>query len=127
MTSSMKHTSMNTMQALSVAIALALTSAAAFAQVRQATPERASPHVQLDLNHDGVIDRGEAAKAPRLAGRFDQLDTNKDGKLSADERAQMDASAVPRCRQGTARWQSISTRWTSTRTAMSIASTCRPG
>ena len=28
----------------------------------------------------------EAAKAPRLAARFDQLDQDKDGRLSADER-----------------------------------------
>lgn len=43
---------------------------------------------QLDKNGDGVIDRSEAAAAPRLAEHFDQIDTNKDGKLSADERAQ---------------------------------------
>lgn len=81
--------SMNKMQALSVAVALALTSAAVFAQAQQAAPERAMPRLQLDINHDGVIDRAEAAKAPRLAERFDQMDTNKDGKLSADERPQM--------------------------------------
>ncbi|HEY0660872.1 MAG TPA: EF-hand domain-containing protein [Lysobacter sp.] len=42
----------------------------------------------LDANRDGVVDRAEAAKVPRLAERFDSLDRNKDGRLSADERPQ---------------------------------------
>ncbi|MEO6155860.1 MAG: EF-hand domain-containing protein [Thermomonas sp.] len=83
---SMKSNPMNKLQVLSVAVALALTSAAAFAQAQQAAHQNATARVQLDLNHDGVIDRAEAAKAPRLAVRFDQMDVNKDGKLSADER-----------------------------------------
>jgi Ca2+-binding EF-hand superfamily protein len=86
---SMKDYSMKNMQVLSVAVALALTSAAAFAQVQQTTPDRAKQRMQLDVNQDGVIDRTEAAKAPKLAARFDQLDTNKDGKLSADELSHM--------------------------------------
>lgn len=81
--------SLNKMQILAVAVAVALTSAAAFAQTRQAAPVHAKPRVQLDTNKDGVIDRAEAAKAPKLLQRFDQLDKNKDGKLSADERPQM--------------------------------------
>ncbi|MFZ5635272.1 MAG: calcium-binding protein [Pseudomonadota bacterium] len=43
---------------------------------------------KLDANGDGAIDRSEAAKAPRLAERFDQLDKNKDGRIGADERPQ---------------------------------------
>lgn len=39
-----------------------------------------------DINNDGVIDRAEAAKHPRMAGKFDSLDKNKDGKLDASER-----------------------------------------
>jgi Ca2+-binding EF-hand superfamily protein len=81
--------SMKKVQVLSVAVAMALTSAAAVAQAGQAAPGRAKPRIQLDANHDGAIDRAEAAKAPKLAERFDQLDANKDGKLSADERPQM--------------------------------------
>lgn len=81
--------SMKKMQALSVAVALALGSAAVFAQAQQTAPDPAKPRLQLDANQDGVIDRAEAAKAPRLAERFDQLDTNKDGKLSADEQSRM--------------------------------------
>jgi Ca2+-binding EF-hand superfamily protein len=40
----------------------------------------------LDANHDGAIDRGEAATSPRFAARFDQLDANKDGRLTRNER-----------------------------------------
>ena len=82
-------TKMKNMRVLAVAIALALTTAAAYAQVKQAAPEHAKQRMQLDTNKDGVIDRAEAAKAPKLLERFDQLDKNKDGKLSADERPQM--------------------------------------
>ncbi len=89
MNNSMKSSSMKKMQVLAVAVALALTTAAAFAQVKQAAPDHAKQRVQLDTNKDGVIDRAEAAKMPKLAERFDQLDKNKDGKLSADERPQM--------------------------------------
>ncbi len=42
----------------------------------------------LDANGDGTIDRTEAAKSQRLAGKFDQLDRNRDGRLSAEERPQ---------------------------------------
>ncbi|WP_448135477.1 EF-hand domain-containing protein [Stenotrophomonas rhizophila] len=48
-------------------------------------PAGAPPRAKLDTNGDGVIDRAEAAKAPRLAAQFDTLDKNKDGKLSRDE------------------------------------------
>lgn len=89
MNNAMKNKTMSRLQVLSVAVALALTSAAVFAQSQQASPDRVKAHMQLDTNKDGVIDRTEAAKAPKLTARFDQLDTNKDGKLSADEIAQM--------------------------------------
>lgn len=72
-------------------LALAITAALAssFAVAQTATPAagvKAMP--RIDLNGDGMIDRAEAAKMPRLAEKFDQLDTNKDGKLSASERPQ---------------------------------------
>lgn len=73
---------------LAVALSAALVSTVAIAQ--QATPA-ATPdarHQRLDANGDGAIDKAEAAKSPRLAGKFDQLDTNHDGRLSADERPQ---------------------------------------
>lgn len=41
---------------------------------------------RLDANHDGAIDRAEAAKAPKLLERFDRLDANHDGRIGADER-----------------------------------------
>jgi len=74
---------------LAVAVAVALASAAAFAQTAT-QPTAGKPRIAIDANKDGVIDRAEAAKMPRLAEKFDQLDRNKDGRLSADERPRMD-------------------------------------
>lgn len=78
---------MNRIQLLTVALAAATVSTIAFAQ-QNATPQVESKRMTLDANNDGVIDRAEAAKHERLAGKFDQLDKNRDGKLSADERPQ---------------------------------------
>lgn len=43
----------------------------------------------LDVNHDGYIDRQEAAKSPTLQKAFDRIDADLDGRL--DEREFMDA------------------------------------
>jgi EF hand len=40
---------------------------------------------QLDLNHDGMISRAEAAGYPKLSKGFTRLDKNKDGVLSSNE------------------------------------------
>lgn len=74
-----------TQLSLALATACALVAGLAIA-APQATAPKAPAKVQIDANNDGVIDRAEAAKHPRLAERFDQLDTNKDGRLSAEER-----------------------------------------
>jgi len=84
------ETSMNR-KILYATVALALaTAGTAFAQQATGTPDapQRMHHRDLDTNNDGVIDRTEAAAAPRLAERFDQIDTNKDGKLDASERPQ---------------------------------------
>ncbi len=39
----------------------------------------------LDANHDGYIDKQEAAVSKTLANEFAKLDTNKDNKLSLME------------------------------------------
>ena len=39
----------------------------------------------IDTNHDGVIDRQEAAASKALTAEFSKLDANKDGKLSLTE------------------------------------------
>jgi hypothetical protein len=39
----------------------------------------------LDINHDGYIDKQEAAGDPKLLAQFDRLDANKDLKLSMTE------------------------------------------
>ena len=91
---------MNKMQVLAVAVSLALASAAAVAQVKQAAPDAARPRMQVDVNKDGMIDRSEAAKMPMLSQHFDTLDTNKDGKLSVEERSQMRARMGGKHRRG---------------------------
>lgn len=78
----MKHKTLFT----ALALALAATTAA-FAAEPAANPERA-PRPALDANGDGVVDRAEAAKFPRLAEHFDKLDSNGDGKLDVSERPQ---------------------------------------
>lgn len=75
---------------LAAAIVLSLFATGAFAQATQAKPERAA-RMQIDSNGDGVIDRAEAARFPRLAARFDQLDRNGDGRLEGSERPQRGA------------------------------------
>jgi Ca2+-binding EF-hand superfamily protein len=76
---------MNRIALLTLALAAAATSAVAVAQ--QAAPAHGARH-GLDANHDGAIDRAEAAKLPGFAARFDKLDRNHDGRLDADERPQ---------------------------------------
>jgi len=76
----MKH------RTLFTALAIGLMAAAgASAAEPAASPQRAAKPV-IDANGDGVIDRAEAAKFPRLAQRFDQLDRDGDGRLDASER-----------------------------------------
>ena len=76
---------------LIIALGLAMTGTAAvtFAQTAaQPAGERPARHAKLDTNGDGVIDRSEAAKAPKFAEHFDTLDANKDGRITAEERPQ---------------------------------------
>jgi Ca2+-binding EF-hand superfamily protein len=75
---------MNRIALLTLALAAAATSVVAAAQ--QSTSSARTHHASLDANHDGVIDRAEAAAHPHFATRFDQLDKDHDGRLSADER-----------------------------------------
>lgn len=71
---------------LRLAAALALMSLAAAPVALAQTSAPAQPkRMSLDSNNDGVIDRSEAAKMPRLAERFDQLDRNRDGRLDRSE------------------------------------------
>lgn len=72
--------------AVAVAACLAVGGLAIAAPQATAPKAAAAGKVKLNANNDGVIDRAEAAKHPRLAERFDALDKNKDGRLSADER-----------------------------------------
>ncbi len=69
------------------AVSLSLGAAGAFAAPADGAA-KPQPRVQLDADGDGTISRAEAAKAPRLAERFDQLDKNRDGRLDAGERPQ---------------------------------------
>ncbi len=91
---SMKIASMKRAQVLSVGVALALVSAAAFAQARQAAPDRTTQRVQLDVNKDGKLSADERSQMRgghhRGAmggghGRMMALDTDKDGRISRTE------------------------------------------
>lgn len=77
---------------LVVAVLASLTAGGAAFAAAQSDASKDAPrtHARLDANGDGVIDKAEAAKAPRLAEKFDSLDKNKDGKLDASERPQRD-------------------------------------
>jgi Ca2+-binding EF-hand superfamily protein len=63
-------------------VPLSLAALSATAQTTDAPRAR----IQLDANRDGAIDRGEAARHPRLAERFDRLDRDHDGRLERGER-----------------------------------------
>lgn len=79
---------MNKLLLMTLAVSAGLTSAMALAQVAAPPAPQARPNMpmlRMDANGDGMISKEEAAKFPRLAGKFDQIDTSKDGKLSADE------------------------------------------
>lgn len=78
----MKH------RTLFTALAIALLAAAGASAAEPATSPQRTAKATLDANGDGVIDRAEAAKFPRLAGHFDRLDRNGDGSLDASERPQ---------------------------------------
>ena len=40
---------------------------------------------QADANHDGVLTRKEAEKAPMLSNYFNDMDINQDGKVTRQE------------------------------------------
>lgn len=79
---------MKQIKVLAIALAVALVPTAVVAQDTAMAGAGAKGWTKLDANRDGVIDRAEASRMPRLAARFDQLDRNRDGRLSADERPQ---------------------------------------
>ena len=70
---------------LTLAVLTALAAGTAFAATAPASDSQTTPRAKLDSNGDGSVDRAEAAKHPRLAGKFDELDKNKDGKLTKEE------------------------------------------
>ncbi len=78
---------MNRSRLLVAAVAVVIAGAALAAPPAPSAeaPQR-RPMMKLDTNNDGVIDRAEAARHPRMAEKFDTLDSNKDGRLDASER-----------------------------------------
>lgn len=70
---------------LTLAVLTALSAGTAFAATQSDTAAAKPTRASLDVNSDGLIDRTEAAKSPRLLERFDTIDANKDGKLSKEE------------------------------------------
>ena len=68
------------------ALVFAMGVAGAALAAPQATAGHSSSRASLDLDHDGTIDRSEAAMHPRLAQHFDRLDRDGDGVLEKGER-----------------------------------------
>ena len=80
---------MKSIVTLALGLAIAGTATLTFAQATQPAAGNPAPrHARIDANGDGVIDRSEAAKAPKFAEQFDKLDANKDGRITAEERPQ---------------------------------------
>jgi len=75
---------------LMLAVLTALSAGTAFAATAPASDSPHAPRAKLDANGDGAIDRSEAARHPRLAGKFDEMDKNKDGKLAKEEMPRRD-------------------------------------
>lgn len=75
---------------LRITRASALVIGIALAGAAVATPQdhdsRPQARSTLDSNHDGAIDRAEAAAHPRLAAHFDRMDRDGDGKIERGER-----------------------------------------
>lgn len=67
-----------------LAITLATTSLVS-ANAPRPGPGEGGRLAALDVNRDGMLDRGEAAAAPRLAERFERIDRNGDQRLQAEE------------------------------------------
>jgi Ca2+-binding EF-hand superfamily protein len=78
---------MNCSRLLVAAITFTLSGAALAAPPVPSAETPPRDHMaRLDSNNDGVVDRAEASRHPRLAEKFDSLDRNHDGRLDAGER-----------------------------------------
>lgn len=77
------------LKAANVVMAAAVTmamSAPLYADPEASARGPANPVFQkLDTNHDGYIDRNEAAKLRNFSNAFDEADDNHDGRLDQDE------------------------------------------
>ena len=60
-------------------------SSATSSELNSQTLSMQSKFDTLDVNHDGYIDKQEAAADPKLKNQFAKIDANKDAKLSITE------------------------------------------
>lgn len=92
---------------IAFALAAVFATSAAFAQDAGPRPDPAAPAAapaqapvkktwaDLDVDHNGSLDKQEAAALPALANVFDKADANGDGQLTGDEyKAYLDANAA---------------------------------
>ena len=95
----MNKRSVYAMRVLAMSAAVALASAAAYAQTTTPAANAAKPRMQLDANKDGVIDRAdhELRSKQRREEWFARADTDKDGKLSP---AELEAARATRGQHG---------------------------
>ena len=81
----MEDTTVPTSQSTTPYSSSATSSSATSSDMNSQTISMQSKFDSLDVNHDGYVDKQEAAADSKLKGQFAKIDANKDAKLSITE------------------------------------------